>query len=766
MKHLSRMTLLSALALAAGLTACQREQVSTDEGEDGIKEVTTQFVFNISTAQTQTKQTAEATQAVTGSTFRGLANAKLLTYSQEDNGKILSVDATADKMYDLATLVGPSGVTSSNTRRVLEMSLPLKTNTLVLYGRAPAAADNVGTAWPNNYDLYGHMETYSVTDEQGSADFVIGTRLPEGSASDTKYRLVEKVIAGIMSCGMNTSIGSADSFEAEEVPSGGSHPYGYTVTACSPVSWSSYANSNNSPVETGHLQYPLEEKMGKAYKAVTTISSAEIRAGSGLAIESTIQDMWTIINEVRCSEPINVAEAHAKFLAQRVHTKLTKTFEATVPTTGMPVTGVDFKYPKDFATDLDSDTAQWPVNTGNAARPTKTQIESLGSLDLSLFPTYFNIPRGASHYTFDSNTGLFSYVKNFDTSAMDGIQDGTKYGINSYYYPAELMYFGNSPIRVSDSDHKADTYPGDQATTGNWETAASWTTGGWTPDAAVTSTTRAVAMTYNVNYGTALLKTQVKYGAATLYDNNHAIQKAKDNSLIDPPTTNPNDQENCDEPNKPIAVSAGKFLLTGIIVGGQPHKVGWHYLPVKEDNKYVTGFIYDGVIPEGAASVPDYTSNANDGKSDPVYTAVLDNYNAEGNQHTVYIALEFQNKTGSDFYGLSNLIKNNGYFYLIGGLNPYVLDSDGNPTSTLKDVTWPDLYQVPPYTDQGVSAKIPRVFIQDYMTSVTFKLGVNSLKYAYLTVPDLRSSSLTVGLSVDMTWNTGINFNDVILGGN
>ena len=752
-------------SLVTGLAACQREAIGPEEDSEAnkIKEVTTQFVFNVSTAQTQTKQTADATQAETSSSFRGLANAKLLTYSQTDNGKILSVDATADKMYDLATLVGPAGVTSSNTRRVVEMSLPLKTNTLVLYGRAPAAENNVGEEWPNNYDKFGHMDTYSVTKDEGSANFTIGTRLPEGSDQDAKYKLVEKVIAGVMSCGMNTSISSSDSFLATDVPSGGSHVYGYTVSACTPVAWKSYSTSNNSPVETGHLQYPLEEKMGKAYKAVTTISDAEIRAGSGIAVQTTIQDMWTIINEVRCAEPLNVAEAHAKFLAQRVHTKLSKIFEATVPNTGMPVTEVDFKYPSDFAGDLTGDAAQWPVNVGHDARPSKSQIESLGSLDLSQFPLNFNLPRGAAHYKFDNNTGLFSYVKQFDTSAMDGIQDGTKYGINSYFYPAELMYFGNSPVRVSDSDHKADTYPGDEGNTGKWETDASWSTGGWIPNGAVSSTTRAVAMTYNVNYGTALLKTQLKYGSATLYDNNHAIQKAKDNTLIDPPADDPNSQT-CDEPNKAINVGAGKFLLTGIIVGGQPHKVGWTYLPVKEDNKYITGFIYDSVIPSSSSSIPAYSADANAGKSDPVYTAVLDNYNSEGAQQTVYVALEFQNKSGSDFYGLSNLVKNDGYFYLIGALNPYNTDVDGNNT-TLKEVTWPDSYQIPPYTSEGVSAKISRVFIQDYMTSVTFKLGVNSLKYAYLTVPDLRSSSLTVGLSVDMTWNTGINFDDVILGG-
>ena len=57
------------------------------------------------------------------------------------------------------------------------------------------------------------------------------------------------------------------------------------------------------------------------------------------------------------------------------------------------------------------------------------------------------------------------------------------------------------------------------------------------------------------------------------------------------------------------------------------------------------------------------------------------------------------------------------------------------------------------------------MFIQDYMTSVNFTIGEYSLQHAYLTVPDLRYSALTLGLSVDMNWETGIDFGDIVVGG-
>ena len=60
---------------------------------------------------------------------------------------------------------------------------------------------------------------------------------------------------------------------------------------------------------------------------------------------------------------------------------------------------------------------------------------------------------------------------------------------------------------------------------------------------------------------------------------------------------------------------------------------------------------------------------------------------------------------------------------------------------------------------------VSRIFIQDYKTVANFKIGEFSLQYAYLTVPDLRSGSVTLGLSVDLSWTTGLTFDDVVLGG-
>ena len=97
---------------------------------------------------------------------------------------------------------------------------------------------------------------------------------------------------------------------------------------------------------------------------------------------------------------------------------------------------------------------------------------------------------------------------------MDGGTGGSFNPLN-YRYPAELCYFGNSPIRVTDDTHQTTEYPDG---TNNWDADASWAAGAtgtgskaWTKNAHVLSSTRSVAMQENINYGTALLKSPVRY---------------------------------------------------------------------------------------------------------------------------------------------------------------------------------------------------------------------------------------------------------------
>ena len=121
------------------------------------------------------------------------------------------------------------------------------------------------------------------------------------------------------------------------------------------------------------------------------------------------------------------------------------------------------------------------------------------------------------------------------------------------------------------------------------------------------------------------------------------------------------------------------------------------------------------------------------------------------------VALEFKNANDVDVYGKGGIIPKGATFYLAGKLEK----------GTKEITSWPTTYAIPPYSAAGASQQVTRIFTQDYVTTATFKIGENSLKNAYTTVPDLRASQTSLGLSVDLQWRSGLSFdgdNSVVLG--
>lgn len=765
-------------AALLALAGCQQENVEVLGQEDS--EVKAQFVFNVSTNTTATKQAAENTQANgTSGQFLGISNAKLLTYTLEHNDTILVADKKASKVYDLASVMNASTATAFSSRRVLEMSLPLGTNTVLFYGKAPDITTGTWGTYINAKDVYGALDPdhgFEVSQEVGSANFQLCKRLEDKNG----FYAMEKVLAGILTVIMNDSLsvkaGTHLAISATNKPDQNTNPYGFTFYATPKafekdsdgkyyyptLTWADYSGTN-SPVETGHTLYPLEEKLGRAYRQMTTIytNDGELRAGSGEATLRIITDLWTVVNSVRCAKPTAPAEAVAKFFAEEIDSHLSSYFTATKNGTGAPITGVGFKSMKIICDGLVADKF-WPNNEAAAAAkpigswdPSESKYTGeyglASAYDPKDFPFCFNILRGAAYTTFDKTNLFYKYPKYFNTSEVGGDPynptSETGHTAEDYFYPAQLLYFGNSPVRTSDIEHIEADYP---ANCTDWitENETYWPSKQGTEDdwvgKHVKSSTRSVAMKNLIHYGVAMLETRVGYTTAALtngyiYDNNAAVQER--------------DNPGCGEKDNKVDITKdGAFKLTGVIIGGQHDKVDWDFLPKTHGNE---GFVYDRHV---AAPV-----NYNNGSKDPGdgktafksnYTVVFDNYHPN-TQEKVYVALEFQNNTGHDFFGNYNLIRNNGYFYLIGELDP--------STKTL--ASWP--IEVPPYdyTGEGGTYKgVPRIFIQGYKTTVTFKLSTNSLKAAYLTVPDLRASSLTLGLSVDIDWKQGLDYPEVVIG--
>lgn len=755
MKKYLNFAFVSAIALTGtlGFIACSSEDKLDADSKNpdfnsSKNEVVTKFVFNVASGNTtDTRQTEVATQAsssLSAENFRGIDNAQVMCFEQPTDGNYLTTPLTATKTFDMSRVCNPGTLSNSNSRRVLEMSLPINTNSMVIYGKAINDANT-----KLSYNIYGHLDAYNVNNDLTQTYFQLGRRL---TAEDkAAFQQVQKLLAACMTCYMNVNRGTV-SITAADTPQDGVPAYGFPLPSdYKPnMPWSAYyqEDANHeplSPVDNAPAR-PLEIKLYKVYKEMVNIQTAELRNASGVALKATITSLWSIVNSVRCATPTNQEEALAKYMAQLINEELQKYFSAiSVPTDGGAVTGVSIKRASDLISALSAD-SYWPAEA-TAASHTKPEssefsaISTYSSTQLGDFPKQFELPQGSTHILFIPDEKYFYYAVNYNTSAVG---EGT-FTVDDYYYPAELCYFGNSELRVSDEDHVVADYP---ENVGKWNSDA---TTSWSSDWAVAhvqTSTHSVAMRRDINYGTSLLKTTVGYNTLTLKDNNHAIQQ-RDYGI--------------NEEDKTITISdVSSFQLVGVVIGDQWPKVGWDFLPKTTDTdpNYRKGFIYDSQI-AGNGVIPASTSST----SSPNYTLVFDNYvdlsgtDPNNRQPSVYVALEFTNNTGVDFFGKDNLITNGSNFYLIGQLDPTGKSGPDKPQ-------W---HALPPYDahDPEYETKtVPRVFIQDHMTTANFKIDTNSLHHAYLTVPDLRSSSVTLGLSVDVTWSAGLVFDNVIIGGN
>ena len=317
----------------------------------------------------------------------------------------------------------------------------------------------------------------------------------------------------------------------------------------------------------------------------------------------------------------------------------------------------------------------------------------------STYPNNINLPDGAVQLSFDA-TNKFTYAA---TSSLTGIQN---LNASKVCFPASIYYFQSSDLAATAVELDASKWP--TSTTAWTGTAAPWLkdanslADGWTSD--VKATTRSIAMRKNINYGVANLATTVKCGAASLPDNTGL-------TVTDP-----------SEFAGTVAVPEAGFSVTGLLIGGQPTKVGFNFQPASNDAFDYT--IYDKEL-TGIVAKNGVASTTN-------YTIVLPNDKGRGvaDQNPVNVAIELTNNSGVAFRGFDGIITAGGKFYLVGQLDP----KDHNVTNVAN----------------------PAVFMSDYMT--TMNLTIKSLKSAYNTIPDLRSTKLQLGLSVDLDWQAGLQF--------
>jgi len=684
-----------------GFSSCSSDEESAEVNpsyDPATGLVKSQFVLNIA-SNAKTTRSAGTTVQAGGENFRGIDNTLLFAF--KTNGKGF-VDATfaaaaAANRYDLGTVAAAGSLDNDgeNSHRILELAMPTGTDAMLFYGKAiKSSTDKDEEVGKVTYAITGTQATGGTT----PFHFDLNNRV---AGNSDKYEHAAQILAAIMTKIVNVS--GTYTVESSKYPS-------WTGAATLTSTW-----KDMNPTTQARALSPLEEILHKAFTTLTTYRNGtnELRGGSANAIHATVKDLYSVTIKVATATPTSPYEELAKHLAQQINTQITNYFTSSDTEAITGFKGVD------------------GIKTAMGTSWNNDWNDVL-STELEDFPTTFNLPAGIAQLEYTASSNTFTH-KHPGTSLLD---KSTSTNPDAYMLPAELMYRCNSGVRTSNKEKTSSSgYPNGVA---DWDDNSKWDSD-WS-GTSVTSATRATAMTQNVNYGVALLKTTVsiKEGVSSLEDNRAAL--------------------NTGESNKSFAPAKIDFTWTGIIVGGQPASVDWQFLPPTSST--FDKLVYDNRVAGVTAgtAVPKEAGSA----SAPNYTILFDNWVTGATQNKVRVALQFVNN-GDDFWGRDNLIRKGQTFYLVAELDP-----------TGKEIlaaNWDTHYQVPPLDASGVSTKTTRVFVQDYVTTANFKFTADdtnhtsSLQDAYVTIPDLRSSQLSFGLSVDLDWRPGLTF-DVDLGGN
>ncbi len=716
MKKYFNYAYVGAIALlgASGFTACSsaddiieveepQAKVAENPTYDPVaKTVTAQFVLNVSSASNNntTRMAAETVQKAAN--FRGMKDAKLIGLSTGHSSYLAPYngEATTDPYYAVKKTYDLGTLYAANSISNEGTNNRDNSSRRVLQLVLPLQTDAM---------LVYARAIPSGTDEENGKVSMNVTGNPENTTFSLVSRLGDKGTAYEQTLAMSAAIINrvmGVSLDATTGPWTNEENHTTSEEALDAISWKGLGDATSGLVA-------LEELLAKAYNEMTTLGTGEYRAGNAKAVKKMMFDLYQTMNTVYGATATSDKEFNAQRLAFEIRGRIAKYFGG--------LTAENTTTFHNLGTIGESNTIANSLKEGNVVTDQADFNSKFGSVTddlLRTFPSSFGLPEGVAQLSV-SNEDVFSYK----TENNSLLGSGT-ISASNYMFPSELMYFDNSALRVNDAEKDQNGYPNGY---NNWDTNASWT--GWTTGAVVAST-RSVAVKNNINYGVAMLKSSVALDGTEFQDNRAAVVGSSSTNQILSKT------------------DVEKFTLTGVLVGGQINQLGWDYLaktPATSSNwNYV---VYDNKIPNDG-KIPTVIDKEN-------YTLLFDNYNstlAANAQSDVYVALEFVNNSEKAFYGKGNIVPVGGTFYLVAKLT--------KGANTI--ASWNSTYAIPPYNGSGASSEITRIFVQDFMTTATFKIGNTSLQNAFVTMPDLRSTQSSLGLSVNLDWQTGLSFETVL----
>ena len=328
------------------------------------------------------------------------------------------------------------------------------------------------------------------------------------------------------------------------------------------------------------------------------------------------------------------------------------------------------------------------------------------------FPTDIHLPMGAARIAWDETQKKFivpdvqAYGKQMDIMSM-----------NDYCYPMNLQYQVLSDIVASDTEVALPAVEGGSTLSEQWQQLIDELYSG--ASTMVSQSTRSVAMKQQVNYavGKLALKTRIA-SSDNMYD-------AK---------------------GKLVNVTNG-FTLKGYIIGGQ-REVDYNFQPVSGSKEYA---IYDTGLNGGPQEVKRH-----------VFTKenfVLGLGTAADKD--IQIALELVNN-GDDFQGADGVIVHGATFYLVANLAPK--EGTNYTSGSIDQVFSRDKATTVTLTIEGGYPDLdgdgkPDPGLDDYGRVRPLK-GLATATYG---LPNLEIPKPTVGLSVNLSWEEGLWYDEIIL---
>ncbi len=666
------LTLAAFVAAATSFTACSSEEDAAESAE--LEQGAVKAQFNISIPQAyksaRTRSTDYVVQEGTNgdltdlTQFRGIEDIYLFPFAKEnDNDGDAVVSALTSKgRIRLSQILKPTVAEGNYVNQIPSQKL-LKGNNAILFGDVDVTINT------NHFLFYGHA--IDETSTNGGNKFMNGSIIPyDISDPNNPVEIANTSYASITPSNL--------SFQLEGI-------------------LADETNANANAKETAILAF-----LNNILHASATVGSETVKWANTSSL-----DLRILYNNFKSMRAGSSASLQAAIEMLYFEGLLSKKSDTDLGDETTKLATAICKVIEDNTTDvtLDQPNKKLTFNSTISGYP---EVMPAGSAVLGI--------------TTDTNgTESFTYVLPNDDSYF---VDATALNVPAkarYVYPANLYYFGNSGILVSNA-LKTDLYDDDNTTSSTskdlWEKIANTTN--FSDGAKITSETKSIAIKDQVQYAVGRLDVKV----STYKDGSGQPTTLEDATKIDA--------------NK---VSISDLKLTGVLIGGQ-RAVNWKFDSESSTDQYI---IYDNIekscnLAGGIAVTSSAFANITNSSTaigynhtlvlqTKKYTAGTGGGSATGDEK-VSVLLELQNN-GKAFEGKDGTIGKGCKFYLLGVLDMSKLSNEDK--------------------------KSDYIFQQDYITCANFTIA--SLENAMNVIPDLRDPQIELGLSVNLTWKTGNTFN-------